>query len=203
VCLGLVVKNVGHPGAITAVSFDYGQAHSKELAYAGMLEGHYQVEHEIVKLDRVLLRGLAKESKPIKEPDLTQVNLLPKTWVPGRNLIMIAQAAALAYANQEHLIVGGWHASDYPGYPDCRVWFLECAERAVQEGMAYPVNLWAPLLHSTKRQIVKLGHEIDTPFRLTWSCYKGDSVPCGICDACVRRKDAFELNLLDDPALAK
>lgn len=75
--------------------------------------------------------------------------------------------------------------------PDCREEFLTNMELALESGTGHPICIWAPLLHKTKTQIVQLGIELGVPFKETWSCYTGGSLPCHKCDACVRREAAF------------
>jgi len=57
------------------------------------------------------------------------------------------------------------------------------------------------LLNYKKHQIVALGKALEVPFEKTWSCYKGGEKPCGECDACIRRKHAFEAVEMKDPLL--
>ena len=57
----------------------------------------------------------------------------------------------------------------------------------------------APLIEMTKEDIVLSGLKANTPFELTYSCYKGDLEPCGICESCLRRSRAFESVGIEDP----
>jgi 7-cyano-7-deazaguanine synthase len=127
--------------------------------------------------------------------------LIPQTWKPARNIVMLSIAAAEAWTQDTSIIVGGWHQEDYPGYPDCREEFLTSMEQSLELGTAHPIRIWAPLLHMSKTQIVKLGLELQVPFDHTWSCYAGKSEPCRLCDACVRREAAFVKNGMIDPLL--
>lgn len=85
--------------------------------------------------------------------------------------------------------------------PDCRPKFLSAMQGAIQAGLASPVRVHAPLLHLTKETIIRLGLELNAPLHLTWSCYSGGSVPCGICDSCKIRATGFERVGIPDPAL--
>ena len=110
------------------------------------------------------------------------------SWVPGRNLMLIAVATAWANAWDYQAVVVGSNADDNAGYPDCRPGFLDPLDVAMTAG--YRVSLWKPLLRMTKVQIVKRGRELGVPLDLTWSCYRGGEQPCNRCGACESRTAA-------------
>ena len=62
-----------------------------------------------------------------------------------------------------------------------------------------PVRVLAPFANWEKGDIVKRGMELDVPFELTWSCYKGGERHCGTCGTCNDRKEAFRSNGFADP----
>jgi 7-cyano-7-deazaguanine synthase len=199
VALAITKQIAGH---VTCITFDYKQRHSIEITYAKRLCEAMGVDDRLVMPLEVIQRfhGLQK-GDPTDKPTTTEeaLGLLPKTYKPGRNIIMLAVAATFAYTRSIPLVVGGWHQEDYPGYPDCRQEFLMSMERTLQEGLAYNVSLYAPLLHMRKHTIVNIGTGLDVPFQHTWSCYVGGAKACGTCDACVRRLNAFGENGLVDP----
>lgn len=180
---------------ISCMAIDYRQRHRKELEAAQELAKHYNVHFSVEYVSSIAYNTLLSETSnepPTPGPQLPHTQLLPKTWIPSRNIIMLAYAGKRAQSIGAQLIAGGWHQEDYPGYPDCRAEFLLAMENALQLGLAYPVNIWAPLLYMTKKQIVELGNALEVPWELTWSCYAGGDKPCGQCDACVRREEAFK-----------
>jgi 7-cyano-7-deazaguanine synthase len=65
----------------------------------------------------------------------------------------------------------------------------------------HPVELRAPFVDLTKAEIVKIGFELNVPFELTWSCYKGGENPCRACPTCIEREEAFRINGFDDPLI--
>ncbi len=65
------------------------------------------------------------------------------------------------------------------------------------------LEIVAPLLHLTKREIVVLGQSLGVPFERTWSCYQGADAPCKVCDACVLRAKGFQEAGLEDPLFQK
>ena len=101
----------------------------------------------------------------------------------------------------KNLVVYGAHADDAAGnaYPDCSVAFYTALSQAVYEGTGHKVQLFAPLISSFKKGIVKKGLELGAPFHLTWSCYNGTEKACGKCGTCIDRKKAFEANGVKDP----
>jgi 7-cyano-7-deazaguanine synthase len=65
----------------------------------------------------------------------------------------------------------------------------------------HPVYLRAPFVKITKAEIVRLGLELKVPYELTWSCYRGEMVPCRSCPTCIEREEAFALNDAQDPLI--
>jgi 7-cyano-7-deazaguanine synthase len=113
---------------------------------------------------------------------------------------------ALAYAEVvgAQAIVIGANALDYSGYPDCRPEYLAAFERmanlATKAGVeGRPLRILAPLVQSSKADIVRLGAKLGAPLPLTWSCYLGGTRPCGTCESCVLRRKGFEQAGLVDP----
>jgi len=130
---------------------------------------------------------------------------IPSTWVPARNHIFLAVASGYAEVVGASVIYIGVSQVDYSGYPDCRAEFLEAYQRAadlaskqfVEEGRSIPVV--APLLHLSKAGTVRLGLALGVDYGLTWSCYQGGESPCGVCDSCRLRAEAFAAAGAVDP----
>jgi 7-cyano-7-deazaguanine synthase len=166
-----------------ALSFDYGQTHVRELRAASAIADYYGVRHEIQNIE-------------IAPCPLTGVGEIPHghaeapdaTFVPGRNLVMLASAVATAQQLCAGAVMVGANADDNAGYPDCRPAFLHRLDEATRAG--YGIGVWAPFVRMTKEQIVDLGRALEAPIELTWSCYRGGDEPCGTCGACVTRKAA-------------
>jgi len=171
---------LAHTKAELALSVYYGQTHRKELHAAAAIAKHYGVEHHEVNIASALDISCALTGKGVipeghaDEPDAT--------FVPGRNLVLISIATAWANAWGYGAVVIGANADDNAGYPDCRPKFVEALSDATSAG--YGVAVWAPLVRMTKRQVISYGRQLDIPFGLTWSCYRGGTVQCGRCGAC-------------------
>jgi len=137
---------------------------------------------------------------------------LPITFVPGRNLIFIAYATAVAYNVDANVIIGGWNAVDVD-YPDCTPAFLGAASGAATRalgrqvwtraeepgGFVYGLTAHSPVLRLTKAETVTLGESMGVPWELTRSCYDYSPDPCMYCDSCVKRVNAFIQAGVEDP----
>ena len=71
--------------------------------------------------------------------------------------------------------------------------------QAIYEGSGKQLRIEAQFVSWTKAQVVRKGLELNVPYEMTWSCYEGGSVPCGVCGTCVDRMEAFRLNGVEDP----
>jgi len=111
--------------------------------------------------------------------------------VPARNLLFLAQLAALEDASGPATLWLGVHHDDHTGYPDCRPEFVEAADQAVRLGTRHGLRVQAPFVHWTKADIVRWGVAHGVPYRATLSCYQGRRPACGVCDSCQARLQAF------------
>lgn len=186
---------------VIAISFRYGQRHSKELPAAHKVAEHYGIKkHLVVYLDLSAFRGSALTSRQVEVPkhaDASEIGEeIPVTYVPARNIIFLSIAAGIAETEGADRIFIGANAIDYSGYPDCRPEFFEAFENVLAVGTkrgveGRAVKVEAPLLHMSKAEIVKLGKKLDAPLELTWSCYEGREKACGECDSCLLRLKGF------------
>ena len=181
---------------VTALSFRYGQRHTKELDSAKAVCAHYGVEHIIVDIDLTSFRSaLTRDDIDVPE-DRKIDSQIPITYVPARNIIFLSVAAGLCESLDANLIYIGANAIDYSGYPDCRPEFFEAYELMLSKGTktgveGNPPKIMTPILHCTKADIVRLGKKLKAPLHLTWSCYKGENKACGCCDSCLLRLKGF------------
>lgn len=176
---------LAHTKPDLAVSFDYGQTHAKELSAAQQIAEHYGVKHQThtIRLPECPLTGHGDIPEGHAEtPD--------NSFVPGRNIVFIANAVAIAQANGCDTVIVGANADDNAGYPDCRPAFIHNLDEATRSG--YGVAVWAPLVRMTKRQIIAHAQQLDVPLHLTWSCYRGGEQPCNQCGACQSLKEATQ-----------
>jgi 7-cyano-7-deazaguanine synthase len=160
-------------------------------------------DDHVVELD-----ALAKISETALTRDMPirfAADGLPTTFVPGRNLIFLVFAAALAYRRGAGHLVAGMCETDYSGYPDCRDETVQAMGRALNLGMARDFAVHTPLMRVDKAGTFALAVELggdallDLVIEDTHTCYLGDrgsrhgwGYGCGDCPACRLRADGFE-----------
>ena len=191
--------------ACHALSVDYGQRHSSELAAAQNVSRTLgAIEHKTVHVDLRSIGGSALTAD-IDVPEQGGSGI-PVTYVPARNTIMLSVALGWAEVLGAQDIFCGVNAVDYSGYPDCRPEFIAAFEqlanlatKAGVEGAALRVH--APLIRLSKAQIASEGLRLNVDFAATVSCYQADSEgrACGHCDACHLRAQGFAQAGVADP----
>jgi len=192
---------------ITALSVNYGQRHARELRAAHRVAEFFNVPHYVLDLTSVgqLFQSNNASSSLLYGQDVPDGHYaednMKKTIVPNRNMILLSIAAGLVVSKGGGAVVVAAHAGDHFIYPDCRPEFLHAVEEALQIGNDEPVGLYAPFKNDSKAAIVSIGHALDVPYHLTWSCYKGGDVHCGRCGTCVERIEAFRLAGVPDPTV--
>ena len=202
---------------VETVGFDYGQRHRVELAcrgavrgllagldagWAGRLGADHTLDLSVLGAvsDTALTRDVAIE---------IGAGGLPTTFVPGRNILFLTLAAALAYRRGLRHIVAGVCETDYSGYPDCRDDTIKAVQVALNLGMDHRFVLETPLMWidkaATWQMAQALGGQalVDGLLEHTHSCYLGTrdirhswGYGCGSCPACVLRADGYRRFLL-------
>ncbi len=126
---------------------------------------------------------------------------IPASYVPFRNAHLLSTAVSWAEVLGATAIFVGFVEEDSSGYPDCRETFLRSFEQTANLGTRPETKLrfFAPLLHSSKAQIVQKGVELGAPLHLSWSCYQAEEKACGTCDSCLLRLRGFEQAGAMDP----
>jgi 7-cyano-7-deazaguanine synthase len=197
-----------------ALSFDYGQRHSVELAAAQRVARALgAVKHVVATIDLRVFGGsaLTDDIGVPHHADASELgDEIPVTYVPARNTIFLSFALAWAETLAASDVFVGVNALDYSGYPDCRPEYVEAFERmanlATKAGVEgrQRLRIHAPLIDLTKAQIIQRGLELGVDYSLTHSCYDPDQAgrACGTCDSCLLRQRAFTELGLGDPALA-
>ena len=215
---------------LTALTFQYGQSHSKEVDCAKEIAGALGIRHRL--LDISFFRQAAWYSA-LTNPDLfpipedqpaAQIGVsIPITYVPLRNTFFLALAAAFLESNILHAIEVDQvdpasvearlfmapNAVDYSGYPDCRPEYFQQMSRALGYGSKVsteyhiPIQVETPIIEMSKADIVKMGVRLKAPLELTWSCYQGGRTPCGSCDSCILRARGFQEAGVPDPLLQR
>ncbi len=198
---------------VETLGFDYGQRHVVELeCRAAVRDGLAALRPdwgarlgEDHTLDLGVL-GRMSETALTREAEITlDAGGLPSTFVPGRNLLFLTFAAALAVRRGIRHLVGGMCETDYSGYPDCRDDTIKAMQVALNLGMDQRFVLHTPLMWRDKAQTWQLAEAlageplVSLLVRETHSCYLGvrDTLHpwghgCGDCPACVLRRNGWE-----------
>ncbi|MEO0714711.1 MAG: 7-cyano-7-deazaguanine synthase QueC [Pseudomonadota bacterium] len=191
--------------SVETIGFDYRQRHAIELTCRDAIReslgsgfpdwaNRLGPDH---MLDAGVLAGLG-ETAMTHETEIAMTEAgLPNTFVPGRNLLFLTLAGALAYRRGAGVLVGGMCETDFSGYPDCRRDTLNAQERALVLGMDRPLTIETPLMALDKAQTWALAHAlggdalVDLTIEHTHTCYLGDRTHrhdwgygCGTCPAC-------------------
>lgn len=199
-CLYWALKKFGK-GNVSALSFNYGQRHARELACAKKIARLAGVPHRILRINTFSGLGNNSLTGSLPVTNAKGQHGLPNTFVPGRNLIFLTFAAAHAYTLGIRNLVTGVCEADYSGYPDCRKTTMKALEKAISLGMDYPVKIHTPLIFMTKAQAVRLIKRLGGLPALAYShtCYNNAFPPCGKCAACLLRARAFKQAGVPDP----
>jgi 7-cyano-7-deazaguanine synthase len=197
---------------VETIAFDYGQRHAVELQarLRVLAEIRSQFPQWAPRLGEDHLLDLAVLGQ-VSETSLTRDTAfameqtgLPNTFVPGRNLLFLTLAAALAYRRGLEVIVTGVCETDYSGYPDCRDDSMKAMQLALSLGMDKRFLIETPLMWIDKAETWQLAHRlggqplVDLIVEHTHTCYLGDrshrqdwGYGCGACPACDLRAKGF------------
>ncbi|MGE3929968.1 MAG: 7-cyano-7-deazaguanine synthase QueC [Hyphomonadaceae bacterium] len=197
---------------VETIGFAYGQRHSIELSQRPILRERIAECRPAwrerlgpdLTADLTGYGALAESALTSDRAIAMAESGLPTTFVPGRNLVFFAVAAAHAYRRGIDVLVGGMCETDFAGYPDCRRDTIDAQERALALGLDRPMRLETPLMHLTKAQTWALAHErggarlVDAIVEHSHTCYEGDRTHrhvwgygCGACPACDLRANGW------------
>ena len=194
---------------IHAITFDYGQkAVRQEINASKRICEKMGWTHEVIDLpwlSKISTSSLnTDEDIPeIDENDLDNLDKSSETaenvWVPARNTVFTSIALSYAESIGAEIIIVGWNGEEGATFPDNSKEYLEKFNKLIDVGSPDKIIIEAPAIDLNKEEIVELGLEVGAPMELSYSCYKGDDKPCGVCESCVRRKRAFKkLNIKYD-----
>lgn len=198
---------------VETVGFDYGQRHIVEMEararVRAAIAGAFPAWAARLGEDHVLdIRGFGAVAESALTADRAiemTVRGLPSTFVPGRNLVFLTYAAALADRRGLKALVGGMCETDYSGYPDCRRDTLDALETALNLGMDRDFRIETPLMRLTKAETWALAKALggETLVTITvedsHTCYRGERGElhpwgrgCAACPACGLRAAGWE-----------
>jgi 7-cyano-7-deazaguanine synthase len=198
---------------VETIGFDYRQRHRAELDARGDfregLERHFPKWAAKLGEDRVLdlsVLGEISDTALTRDVEIvTEASGLPNTFVPGRNIVFLTFAAAVAYRRGLKHVVTGVCETDFSGYPDCRDDTIKALQVALNLGMERRFVLDTPLMWIDKTQTWSLAEQlggmilVDLIRERTLTCYQGDIVTthdwgrgCGVCPACGLRARGYD-----------
>jgi 7-cyano-7-deazaguanine synthase len=205
VCLAWALERYAR---VETVGFDYGQRHAVELearqAVRESLAAAFPAWTERLGEDHMVeIRGFGAIGETAMTQDrafeITEKGL-PSTYVPGRNLVFLTYAAALADRRGLPVLVGGMCETDFSGYPDCRREAIDAMQRALNLGMAQDFRIETPLMRLTKAETWALARTlggeplVEIVRTESHTCYRGERGElhpwghgCGSCPACELR----------------
>lgn len=198
---------------VETIGFDYGQRHRIELTCrAKIREGLAHLKPawksrlgEDHLLDATVLKSLGETAMTHEVSIETTAAGLPSTFVPGRNLLFLTLAGALACRRGITVLVGGMCETDYSGYPDCRATTMAAQAETLRLGLDVPMQIETPLMYIDKAGTWAMAEALggDALVELivedTHTCYLGDrehrhdwGYGCGECPACELRAGGWE-----------
>lgn len=192
--------------AVHPLTIGYGQRHSKEVLSARNIceaRGDWLLKRwrylDLSNLRFILPSALTGVGEiPTGKYDKETMS---QTVVPNRNMILLAVAAGYAEGIGAECVAYAAHSEDHYLYPDCRPEFVDSCAETIKLATGGKVKLVEPFTYKSKADIVTLGKKLVVPFKLTWSCYVGEGVHCGLCGTCRERKQAFEKAGVEDPTV--
>ena len=198
---------------VETLGFDYGQRHRVELDVRGSILAKMRERFpdwaprlgEDHVLTLAALAQLGGSSLTEEVAFAMQADGLPNTFVPGRNLLFLTLAGALAYRRGLQVIVTGVCETDFSGYPDCRDDTMKAMQLALSLGLERRLVIETPLMWIDKAETWSLAHRlggkplVDLIVEETHTCYLGDrehrhawGYGCGECPACDLRRKGWE-----------
>ena len=194
---------------IHAITFDYGQKAAKqEINASKRICEKMGWMHEVIDLpwlSKISTSSLNTDADipELGEEDLDDLDKSSETasnvWVPARNTVFTSIALSYAESIGAEIIIVGWNGEEGATFPDNSKQYMEKFNELIDVGSPDKIRIEAPAIDLNKEEIVELGIKVGAPMELSYSCYKGDDKPCGVCESCVRRKRAFKkLNIKYD-----
>ena len=187
---------------IHAITFDYGQkAVTQEIKASQRICEKMGWTHEVIDLPWLsnISNSSLNTSEDIPEVSIDDLDNLDKSsetasnvWVPARNTVFTSIALSYAESIGAEIIIVGWNNEEGATFPDNSKEFLEEFNRLIEVGSPEKIRIEAPCIDLNKEELGELGVKVGAPMKLSYSCYKGEDEPCGVCESCVRRNRAFK-----------
>jgi 7-cyano-7-deazaguanine synthase len=197
-----------------AITADYGQrAAVREIAAARRIANVLGCEHRVIELPflaavtRTALVARDRELPALAADQLDEVagaaaESMRAVWVPNRNGLLLAAAAAIAEGLDATVVIVGFNREEAATFPDNGADFLAATTAALRFSTANGVRVESPTVELDKREVVAEGIRIGAPLPYVWSCYRGQERHCGRCESCLRLFRALDGNGVRERFLA-
>ena len=187
---------------IHAITFNYGQkAFKQERKASEEICENMGWTHEVIDLpwlSKISDSSLNTDDE-IPEPSESDLDDLEKSsetassvWGPARNTVFTSIALSYAESIGAEIIIVGWNNEEGATFPDNSKEYLEEFNELIKVCSPEKIRIEAPCIDLNKEELVELGVKVGAPMKLSYSCYKGEDEPCGVCESCVRRNRAFK-----------
>ncbi len=182
-----------------ALTFDYGQKSAmQEIKASAEICKYYKIHHKIINLDwlkEITHTALVSDKDvptgmALENPEQSAKSV----WVPNRNGLFMNIAAAFADAEDYDFIIIGANKEEGQTFPDNTKEFIDSLNNEFKFSTRKHPQVLAPLINCNKNDIVKLALENNIPLEYTRSCYQNNEKNCGICESCMRLKNALKAN---------
>lgn len=184
-----------------AITFDYGhRAAKREIEYAKRHSGLWGIEHLVIELPwfasetHSALVDRAHALPRVFDFDIEghAESAAKDVWVPNRNAVFIAIAAAIAEARKIDAVVTGFNAEEARTFPDNSKEFLEAQNRLLRISTIKNIRVISPTIAMKKGEIAEKFAMLNIPPDSFWCCYEGGDMLCGACESCARTIRAFK-----------
>jgi len=212
-CVTAAIARLTHDVSLLHASYGQRTARRERCAFDAIADFYGVSERLAVELNYFSAIGASAltdsriavpERRPLHNDapqNVLQPSEIPVTYVPFRNAHFLSVAVSWAEAIGANAVYIGAVAEDSSGYPDCRPEYYRVFQELVKVGTRPEtrIEIATPVIGMRKNEIIQCGIELDAPLHLTWSCYQGEDLACGVCDSCVLRLRAFAQAGRSDP----
>jgi 7-cyano-7-deazaguanine synthase len=209
-CVTAAIARQTHELALLHASYGQRTERRERRAFDSIADFWGVNERLVVRLDHFRqIGGSALTDENIVVPEgpgqsglsNTTDSEIPPTYVPFRNAHFLSVAVSWAEVIGAEAVFIGAVSEDSSGYPDCRPEYYTVFQQLVKVGTRprTRIRIVTPVIAMRKNEIIRQGVELRAPLHLTWSCYQGEELACGVCDSCRLRLRAFAQAGILDP----
>jgi 7-cyano-7-deazaguanine synthase len=184
---------------VIALTFDYGQSAAKnEIKASKKICETLKVKHYVIRLPyfsmfRKRVNLLSNKIPCVTNIDQCSLNTAVAVWVPNRNGVFANIGASFCDALGFNWVIMGFNKEEATTFPDNSEGFISAMNQVWEYSTQVKPKLWAPLIDKTKPEIVHTALKEGLDLSMVWACYRGGRRHCGVCESCVRFKNALQV----------